>query len=208
MSIKVVVFDLYNTLIEIKVKNHYFMKLYRLSVNGFNMDFMDYINLTMKHTVPELIELLPNDFQSLYFDNIVLLNQELASIDVYAETVEVLKSLRNRHKVYLISNLASPYKKPVYSLNLEQYFSDVMFSCDYGVIKPDIDIFKIVEKKSGCSGEEILMIGDSEKSDIRGAQNMKWRYLKIDRSKKQSEKYIINDLKEVGAYITKCVNNC
>ena len=201
MKIKVIVFDLYNTLIEIKNKNHYYLKLHKLSRNGFDMNLMDYLNLTMKKNTNELFLLLPTDFKELFEKNISILNNELESIKTYDETLKVLEELSQNFKIYLISNIATPYKKPVYDLGLNNYFTKMIFSCDYGLIKPDIDIFELIEMETKCNKKEILMIGDSEKSDINGAQKMKWNFLKINRNKVQRLGYEINSLNEIKQYI-------
>ena len=73
----------------------------------------------------------------------------------------------------------------------------MIFSCDCGLTKPDPDIFRIIEKETNCNKEEILMIGDSQKSDINGAQKMNWNFLKINRNKTQLLDYEINNLYDI-----------
>lgn len=46
------------------------------------------------------------------------------------------------------------------------------------------------------------MVGDSFKSDIVGAKNMKWNYLKINRYTSISNKYEIKDLNGIRKHIT------
>jgi len=41
------------------------------------------------------------------------------------------------------------------------------------------------------------MIGDPEKSDIQGAKNMNWNYLKINRRSNNLKEYEIRDLREI-----------
>ncbi len=47
------------------------------------------------------------------------------------------------------------------------------------------------------------MVGDSFKSDIIGAKNMKWNYLKIKRYTPISREYEIKNLNEIKKHITR-----
>lgn len=201
-NIKTIVFDLYNTLIEIKESNHFFLKLFKLSYNGFNMSLPVYLNLVMTKDFKDLINILPSEFEELFDKNRIILETELNSIVVYKETYNTLESLKKDFRLFLISNLASPYKSPVFEKNLEQYFEGIIFSCDYGFLKPNQEIFREVERLTKNEASEILMVGDSFKSDIRGAQNMAWNYLKINRNGRLSKDYEIKDLNEIKKHIT------
>ncbi len=200
-KIKTIVFDLYNTLIEIKKSNHFFLKLFKTSQDGFGMGSSSYLQLVMKNDVEELKSILPSEFSSLYNERISDLTKELDSIIVYPEVLDVLRDLKQDFRIFLISNLASPYKKPVFSNNLDQYFEKMIFSCDYRFLKPDNEIFKEIEKITEDKPNEILMIGDSLKSDIIGAKNMGWNYLKINRNAPISKDYEIKDLNEIKKQI-------
>jgi len=45
---------------------------------------------------------------------------------------------------------------------------------DTGFMKPDIRIFEFATQKAGVNAEEILYVGDSLRSDVRGGQNAGW----------------------------------
>ncbi len=206
-NIKTIVFDLYNTLIEIKKSNHFFLKLFKSSQDGFGMNVSSYLQLVMKNNVEELRSLLPTEFSCLYDENLGDLKNELESIIIiiiiiiYKWVTDVLQDLKQDFRIFLISNLASPYKKPVFSYNLDQYFEKMIFSCDYGFLKPENKIFKEIEKITDDKPNEILMIGDSFKSDIIGARNMKWNYLKINHNIPVFKNYEIKDLNEIRTHI-------
>jgi FMN phosphatase YigB (HAD superfamily) len=201
MKNQIIVFDLYNTLIEIQNKKHYFIKLYKMSYNGFNLKILDYITLIMTNNLNDLFSLLPIEFKILYHENISILNEELNSIVIFDDVLNILGELQKEARLYIISNLATPYKIPIYNLKLVHYFENIIFSCDYGYIKPSKKIFQLVENNTKCKKQEILMIGDSEKSDIQGARNMEWNYLKINRKGKNLKEYEIKHLSEIKTYI-------
>ena len=194
---KIIVFDLYNTLVEIKKPSKFFLTLFKASKTSFNLDISSYLNLVMTKGVEELKQILPSDFKELYAKNETLLKKELESVIVYDEVFQVLSNLQKHFRLFLISNLASPYKKPVFDTDLHLFFEQMIFSCDVGILKPNISIFKKVETITKAKPNEILMIGDSFKSDIKGAENREWNYLQINRVKKSSKKYSIRDLREV-----------
>ncbi|KXX66929.1 HAD family hydrolase [Flammeovirga sp. SJP92] len=200
-NIKTIVFDLYNTLIEIKKSNHFFLKLFKSSQDGFGLDASSYLQLVMKNDLNKLRTLLPLEFSNLYDERLNDLTNELESVIIYTEVIDVLRDLKQNFRIFLISNLASPYKEPVFNNNLDHYFEKMIFSCDYGYLKPNDKIFKEIEKITNNEPSEILMIGDSFKSDIIGARNMKWNYLKINRTTPISKGYEIQDLREIKKHI-------
>ena len=138
----------------------------------------------------------------LYNKNLASLEEELNSVIVYEEVFDVLKSLKQNFRIFLILNLASPYKRPFYEYNLDPYFDEILFSCDAGYLKPDYFIFNEIEKLTNNTSNEILMIGDSFKSDILGAKKMNWNYLKVNRHSSNLKDYEIANLKEIEQHIT------
>lgn len=197
MQTKIIVFDLYNTLVETVRNEHFFLQLYKMSDNGFGLNLLDYTHLVMKNDIQKLLTILPNDFKLLYDANKHNLEKEIASVQLFEETLPVLKELKKRYPIYLISNLASPYKKPLYNLEIDSYFTKTIFSSDCGLLKPEKEIFRIVEAETGCSKTEIVMIGDSQKSDIVGAKALGWNYLKVNRKRKELKEYEIASLLEI-----------
>lgn len=171
-NIKVIVFDLYNTLVEITSNNRFFNKLYKESVTGFDLDISSYLHLVMTKNEDELFKILPNEFLKSFTDNQHVLNEELNSVIVFNDVLKSLSELKENYKLFLISNLAFPYKKPVYNLGLDHFFEDMIFSCDFGYVKPNEKIFQEIERITQVQPEQILMIGDSLKSDIEGANKV------------------------------------
>ncbi|WP_394749279.1 HAD family hydrolase [Spongiimicrobium salis] len=200
-TIKTIVFDLYHTLIEIKESNHFFLRLFKDSQNGFGMDVSSYLQLIMKTKLNDLSTILPPEFNILFHKNLKHLEEELNSIIVYTEVFNVLQDLNKEFRIFLVSNLACPYKAPVFHHNLDQYFEKMIFSSDVGYLKPDRRIFSEVEKLTANMPKEILMIGDSFKSDIVGAKNMGWNYLRVNRFTSISKDYEIKDLNLIRKHI-------
>ncbi|CAL2102279.1 putative Glyceraldehyde 3-phosphate phosphatase [Tenacibaculum sp. 190130A14a] len=196
-NVKTIVFDLYNTLIKIKEPKHFFVKLYRKSKNGFNLDISSYMKLVMTKSLVELEEMLPSEFKKLFKENKNDLEKELNSVVVFKEVYNILSRLEKCYNLFLISNLAEPYKEPFFDKKLDQYFEKVIFSCDYGSIKPEEKIFKEIEEITGNQPNEIMMIGDSLKSDIEIPKRLGWHFFRIERKEIGKDGDDVLDLKEI-----------
>ena len=82
----------------------------------------------------------------------------------------------------------------------------IISSAEEGVAKPDLKIFEIALKRSGCKAENTIMIGDRLDNDIKPAKSigMKTIWIKQGFSKfytikteKEVPDYIVNDLNEL-----------
>ena len=89
-------------------------------------------------------------------------------------------------KLGLISNLASPYRKPFFDLGLDIYFDEVLFSCDVGLTKPDPKIYQTMIDKLNINPEQALMTGDKVHADVDGPKAIGMRAIHLDRFKKSS----------------------
>ena len=194
---QVITFDLYNTLVETGHSQNFFKTLYKESDDGFGMDFSTYRHLILTKRLDDLLEQLPAAFKETYKATKAQLEAQLSPVRVYPETLEVLEQLHGKFPLYLISNAASPYKRPFYDLGLEHFFTAIFFSCDVGIAKPDKAIFRLVEKASGFEREQILMIGDSKKADMEGARRRHWQRLRIERRKSNLSRKEIRNLKKL-----------
>jgi YjjG family noncanonical pyrimidine nucleotidase len=86
--------------------------------------------------------------------------------------ISVLKALSKRIAIVLVTNgIAMVQKRRLAASEIGMYFQDVLISADLGVSKPDPAIFHIAVRRLGLPAGEILCIGDSPSSDIRGAAN-------------------------------------
>ncbi|MEN7547293.1 HAD family hydrolase [Rapidithrix thailandica] len=194
---EIIVFDLYDTLIEITQNKHFFYQLYQRSYNGFDLSVKAYKNLLLKKSLDEVCNELPSEFEELFFETKAALSEELQSVRLFEETLEVLEKLKSSYRLFLISNLASPYIEPYYTLKLDQYFEKAIFSCQVGFVKPEKQIFEHVQNVSGKKGKQILMVGDSEWSDMDGARKLQWEHRKVSRNQKPESHYEIKNLRGI-----------
>ncbi|EAY25436.1 HAD family hydrolase [Microscilla marina] len=190
---KVLVFDLYNTLVEITRPTMPLMQLYRQHIDMSAQQFRRKVLTQPLETIwmMPFIKQSKIDRQSIG----VQLQQEIASVQVFPETIPVLNELSQYYTLYLISNLATPYIQPYRELNLDRFFERAIFSCEVGSVKPEQAIFDLVPWQPG---DKVTMIGDSGRADIQGAQAMGWQYWWVQRKQAfDPEKRIIASLSDL-----------
>lgn len=191
---KILVFDLYNTLIEVSKPTQPLMQIYRQYNLGITSQEFRHKALTQSLSSVLSMPAIANTGIDLAAVN-EQLEQELASVRLFPETLEVLTQLSQTHTLYLISNLATPYIQPYADLGLAQFFTEAIFSCEVGYTKPDKTIFELVPHSSA---DEVTMIGDSWRADMQGAQAVGWQYWWLQRKQKfDPERRIIASLSDL-----------
>lgn len=199
---KLIVFDLYNTLIKVNKRSYFFKEVYRKSnFLKHKYSIKDFQNLLITQTIENILERLPNNDLKYYHDHYFKLEDEINSISMFEGIDHLLEELSNHYKIGLISNLATPYKKPFYSLGLLDHFDEAIFSCDVGLQKPNVGIFRLMEEKLGYSGDEVLMVGDSFKSDYQGSISVGWKALRVVKPKKEIRKFEISSISDLEDYL-------
>jgi putative hydrolase of the HAD superfamily len=192
MKTRGVIFDLYNTLIFTRVKKNPYLNLLK-SLNLTKEEIVFWRNeiMTKNFNSFEEIKKLINQESTLYTSQFEYdVKQEIENTKVFDDTEFVLNRLSKNYELFLISNLATPYKHCFYNLGLDRWIKDPIFSCDVGHLKPDSEIYQIVIDKSGFQPNQLLMVGDSIRSDFRGAKKMKIQAI----LKNDSLKHILKDL--------------
>ena len=109
----------------------------------------------------------PGEFSERYLANLAL------GTDLIEGAEDVVKSLHGRVGLLLITNGLVDVQRPRFARStVGQYFSDVVISEEVGAAKPDTAIFEVAFAKMGFpKKEDVLIVGDSLTSDIKGGQN-------------------------------------
>ena len=129
---------------------------------------------------------------------------EINSVKLYDETLKTIDMLRQREiNIGLISNLATPYKKPFFDFGLDKLVDEYLFSCEVGCKKPEEKIFKIMSNRLEVPFSEIIMIGDSLSSDFHGAIKAGMNAVLLDRKGIKNITPRIKSLDEIIRYIQK-----
>lgn len=170
--IKSIIFDLYGTLVtqgDVDIYHGFFNSL------GLSRDdIFKWLNKSMTqeydsfHDIIKELKINTNIDIDKYQN---LLDDDVRGVCVFSDTYTVLDRLSKKYNLYLLSNAGTPYKQPYFDLDLDKYFKKPFFSCECGMRKPDIEFYNMVVDYGGLNKNEIIMIGDSYKSDFLGAQN-------------------------------------
>ena len=186
MKTKAIIFDLYNTLLYTEYKAKPYLNLFKtLGLTKEEMNFWrDKVmseNFNSFEELKESIRPSSNVYTKQYEYDV---KEENESTHLFDDTEFVLNELSKRYDLYLISNIATPYKECFYNLGLDKWIKDPIFSCDVGYSKPDPKIYDIVVEKSGLQPGQLLMIGDSVRADYEGALNCGIKSILKDKSLK------------------------
>lgn len=126
-----------------------------------------------------------------------LVREGIADVELYADSIPTLEQARARGlELALLSNLAAPYKRPVYELGLDAHFDELVFSCDVGMAKPSRAIYRHTSARLGIPPAQLVMIGDTRRDDVRGARRAGLRALHIDRSGRGGDLHDLETLLE------------
>lgn len=171
---KAIIFDLYNTLVytENRLVSPY--SSFLNSIGLTKSEIKVWIDNILTNNYSSFDELLNNikpgySFNVDKFENQI--KEEIQNTFVYDDVYKCLDILSKKYELFLLSNISTIYKESYYNLNLDNYIKTPFFSCDIGYRKPDVGSFKHVLSETGLKSNEVIMIGDSYKSDFLGAQN-------------------------------------
>lgn len=127
---------------------------------------------------------------------------------------EVLKALRKKYKLGLITNTVASREEHVRlalrRVNMERYFDVIVTSVDVGLKKPDARIFLTALKAVKVSPNEAVMVGNRVSADVLGGNRVgmktilfKWneRYPEEIRSPLERPTRMIKSFKELPRVI-------
>lgn len=92
-------------------------------------------------------------------------------VRVYPGTAQMLESLKKQgKKVYLLSNAQRIFTEyEMHTLEIAQYFDDILISSDYRTKKPDPRFFGILVDRYHLAVERTLFVGNDSRTDVLGA---------------------------------------
>lgn len=201
-NIKAVVFDLYGTLVYVADELKPYSRLFAdLKLTLKESRLARKVALTYDFGLAALAgSVRPGaqlDLRSYEGD----VSRELDSVTLYPEAVGVLEGLRNKGiSTCVISNLASPYKEPFFTLGIDRLVDRAFFSCVIGIKKPDPAIYRMALASLAVEPREVLMVGDKVINDVHGPKFVGMDAVLLDRENKSRYKVKISSLDEVSKY--------
>lgn len=180
-----VIFDAFGTLLKIQGGQHPYLQLFKLgkargrSPRADDIDVLMLQPLTLSEAARFLeIRVTPDELAALE----QLLADEVARIEPYPDGIEAVRLLQSSGvRVGVCSNLAFPYSQSIrrcYS-NLDAY----LLSCELGVMKPDLKIYKHACKQLNVAPQHVYMVGDSLRCDRDGPRVLGIAGYYLDRNK-------------------------
>ena len=106
-----------------------------------------------------------------------------ANRQVVAGTVPLLEHLHKQVKIAVVTNnIVAEQVEKLHYLRLKHLIDELVTAEETGFIKPDPRIFHVALERLGCRAEETVMVGDSWKSDVLGAQQAGIRAIWLNRN--------------------------
>ncbi len=128
-----------------------------------------------------------------------LWNKNKLLAKLYPETIGVLEELKSKgYKLALISNTDfSSVESLLEKFDLNKYFDATHLSFKTGFLKTDKESFESIVKQLKVKKDEVLMVGDSIATDIKGAENAGIKAVLVDRRNMREFENKIKDLSEL-----------
>lgn len=168
---KLIAFDLYWTCLE------------RLKQAKFKISKEIYINLQTSHHSIKDIQKLLNISDDKFKEIQSQIEEDIANTKLYDDVKETFIYLKSKwYKIAAVSNLSSFYEKPINDLFSEWDFDYKILSFNEWTLKPNLDFFQKIQKKTWFKNNEIILIWDNLKLDIKWAINAWIDAIHIDRN--------------------------
>lgn len=212
-SVKVILFDVYKTLLDIRndekqFETYQFISTW-LSYKGVHIEAQAFLDFYKKYAKDEM-ESNPEPYPDIdvanVFRRIISSVKELptpaldeivielgllfrllttTSLTIFPETKPLLDVLSNHYRLGIASNTQRIFTLPeLKKFGLERYFESIVFSSDVRACKPNEIIFQRSLNEMGATPDETVFIGDNLLDDIWGAQQVGMKTVWIDRGEK------------------------
>ena len=189
--VKAILFDFWGTLVEQGVWSP--VKQVK-NILGMGMPFSDYITRMETSFMTQEFPNLKEGFENMYLEFgltpqpdqieelIGLWNKSWMLAEPYAETLEVLKRLRENHQIILICNAdAFSVNQVLDKFGMREVFDKIFFSYEMGLIKTDKLFMKTILNQLGLEPSDCLLVGDSIQSDIIPGRRADLEVVLVDR---------------------------
>lgn len=200
---KLVIFDLFGTLVKYGVMHHPFRQVLKWArENGRRPEPDDARRLmTVDGKLTELVAALGISAPDWLLEQThLLIQEELASLTLYDDVAPTLSALTAREIPFAIcSNLATPYGNVLERLLANHQFIRCM-SYEVGFIKPDPGIYRTVAETAQVDPAECLFVGDTLLADYEGPRQYGMRALHLVRGQ-LSVGDRVNSLDEILGFI-------
>ena len=124
----------------------------------------------------------PDDDLAVHLHELYL-KHRFEDIQFFDDVLPALNALQRHYMMGLLSN-GNTYPE---RCGLGDYFQFVVFAQDYGIQKPDPQLFEIAIERAGCTKRQLLHVGDSFQNDVIGAKQAGVRSVWLNRQRTDNE---------------------
>lgn len=207
--IKVIAFDLWNTLIYLEDGWRTFNQLKEKIpefesgwwVNNLKPLFLCKKQESSETFLYDIKKKLGIDLNNYSKDMNLQLVEDFKNVKLFNDTLKTLSRLVKEGKqLVIVSNQCSFFIPMFKNLGLDKYFNHVLFSCNLGYRKPDKRIYQELLRVAKVLPEEILFVGDNYVQDFKIPIENGFKALHLNRKIRKKEN-TISSLKEIFIYI-------
>lgn len=184
-DLKVIFFDVGNTLIKVDNKNNLTSKLqnvvrdktpfFQENVNKYFRTVNKPYYFTLKYFLKEYSMTITPEIYNYVFTEAII-------PDLYKDVKPIFEFLKKSAiAIGIISNCSEFESHGLDSLGLNFYIKYRIYSFEVGYAKPDLEIFNIAKKLTGYEGNNLLYVGDHYEMDFLGALSAGWNALYLNR---------------------------
>jgi putative hydrolase of the HAD superfamily len=135
------------------------------------------VDLVLDQVAPSLTELDRDNFFEVAYEHFA----EAGVWELYPEVPEVLRELKARYQLAVISNFDGRLRFILEQLGISKFFAHVFISSEIGADKPDPEIFHRALKFIELEPSEVMHVGDDLERDWKSATNAGLSIFQLDR---------------------------
>ena len=105
----------------------------------------------------------------------------------YPAAKHVLGALSERYRIGIIANQSPGTEARLEKWGFSRFISLCLPSAELGLSKPDLAIFELAMKRSGCGPEHAVMVGDRIDNDITPAKQLGWKTIRVKQGLSQGQ---------------------
>ena len=105
----------------------------------------------------------------------------------YPEAARVLAALSERYRIGINANQPPGTVARLEMWGFSKFVSLCLPSAELGLSKPDLRMFELAMKRSGCEPEHAVMVGDRIDNDITPAKSLGWKTIRIKQGLSQGQ---------------------
>jgi putative hydrolase of the HAD superfamily len=137
------------------------------------------VDLVLDQVAPPLSELDRDNFFEIAYEHFA----ESGVWELYPEVPDVLRQLRPRFRLAVISNFDGRLRFILEHLGISKFFAHIFISSEIGADKPDPEIFRRALKLIDLKSNEVLHVGDDPQRDWEAASAASLSIFRLDRPK-------------------------